>query len=145
MSVTAEQFQRVPLRGKGTRYPARVIEFARRLHEDGGYTIPEVIEALSRKGYHPSRSTVILWCRPEVREAHNLKQKAKLYPNRRRQAAAGAWWAKHRRMRELRAAGLSFRSIAAVMRLDYGVEITEEQARYLLGPHGRDRARKVLT
>lgn len=129
-----------PPRPTGRRYPANVSEFARRLREDGR-SYDEVIHALVRRGYRPSKSTVIYWCDPTFRERHNLKQKRRLYPSGKAnnvRAADTAWWAKLRRMRKLREAGLSFTAVAAVMNLDFDLELDTEAARAILS----DRLKK---
>lgn len=112
------------------RYPARCHEFARRLHQERGYTIPEVIEALAKRGIRPSRSTVIYWCDPDRREAHNLKQKRNRYPSLKRRPLHRSWWVKARRAEQLRAAGLSLPAVAAVLKLDFDLDLTAEQLRY---------------
>lgn len=117
---------------KGKRYPARYHEYARRLYQDGGYTVPEVIEKLAERGVTPARSTVIGWCRPEVRDAHNLKQKRRLYPSGRRKQRQLSWWAKARRARDLRDVGISYSAIAKVLALDFSLDLTAEQVRYAL-------------
>lgn len=121
------------MKSNGTRYPVRATEFARRLYE-GGHEIPAVLEALGRRGYFPSRSTCLYWCSPDAKDAHNARQKARLYPAARRRSRELAWWAKFRRMRELRGAGLSYDAVAKVMRLDFGLEfVTADRARRMLG------------
>lgn len=126
-----------------TRYPARCHEFARRLYEDGR-TIDEILALLARYGHHPAKSTVVYWCKPEAKRRHALKQRQRLYPAK-RQPRGAIWWAKYRRMRELREAGLSHASIAKVIRLDYGDELTGEQIRHLLDRGGPNSAKRVLS
>lgn len=116
-------------RSRTTRYPAKCHIFARRLWDDGR-TIPEIREALAKVGYHPTRDAVVRWVDPERHEAYKARQRLN-------NAAAGvkvksAWWAKRRRMRQLREAGLSYSAIAKVMNLDYGTDLDAERARYLL-------------
>jgi hypothetical protein len=126
----------------GLRYPANVSEFARRLYEEGR-TVPEVRAALARRGLNPTRSTVLYWCRPDAREAHNFRNRHRRYPAGRQRQQEMVWWAKYKRLRELRDAGLSYSAIAKLATLDFGADLSADQARYMLQNNGAT-APKVL-
>lgn len=116
---------------KGRKYPANVSEFARRLYESG-LSLTQVQLALARQGYRPARSTVTYWCDPEAYEAHNLRNKRRLYPHGRTRTRTLPWQVKQRRMMALREAGLSFTAICKVMALDFGLSIDHEQVRRII-------------
>lgn len=118
-----------------TRYPVRVVEFARRLYETGK-TISEVREALRKRGYTPAKMTVIHWCIPELRDSHNAKKRYGVYASCRgrgpRTRRKPAWMAIRERLRHLRSLGLTFTAITALANDDYGLSLTVEQTRAIL-------------
>lgn len=128
---------------KGRRYPVKVVEFARRLHEDGR-SITDIQLALGRLGHRPARSTVMFWVDPDYREIHNLRTRLRAYPHGRQRQQRKAWWMKRQRMEELRSAGLSFTAVANVMNLDFGLALNHEQARGILNGTLADASTRAL-
>jgi hypothetical protein len=118
--------------GTGTRYPANVTEFARRLYQDEGYRLVQVIEALGRRGITPARSTVLYWCDPDARTAHNVQNRTRMYPHGRQRRREASWSVKLRRMRELRGLGLSFDAVRRVANHEFGTELDADAARRIL-------------
>lgn len=108
-------------------YPARASEFARRLAENG-LSVVEIRDALARYGFHPTLTTIRYWCDPDRKLARNLRRRSRLG----RSQAEPAWWAKRRRMRELRDLGVSFDAIRRIINHDLELELTTEQVRGIL-------------
>lgn len=105
-------------------YPANVVEFARRLYEQKGYTITRIRTALQRYGYNPSHTTVLCWVDPEYKASRYAHRNTNRNLGRPRKHA---WRHRLERMRKLRAAGLSQQDIARVMELDFGLSLTRHQ------------------
>jgi hypothetical protein len=131
------------------RYPMRVITFARRLHEQNGWSAHRIRKVLGERGYHPAHSTVIGWISEDSRAAR--LERSRLYRRRngrgihRGPKRIELWEQRLARMREMRRAGLSFRAIAAMAKLDFdGLDLTEDQVRYMLNGETRPRRIKRL-
>lgn len=126
MSVTAE----TPARPQANRYPPKVIRYARELWERGR-GIEEIRQTLGRYGPVPSWSTVRRWVDDDYAQAVRLKNRLGARTGRRVPAETVVPFLL-RRMTDLRAAGLSFADIAAVLRLDLGLRLTDNQVRYIV-------------
>jgi hypothetical protein len=113
--------------GSRRRYPAKVMRFARRLHEEG-YRLFEIEAALKRQGYTPSMYTIRRWTHPEVVDYDRARRRR---PPRRIVRSSG-WFIKLARMKQLRDAGCSYASVTIVMNLDFGLSLTSDQVRYML-------------
>lgn len=112
---------------KAKRYPMNVITFARRLHEQNGWSANRIRKALQQRGHSPAHSTVLCWIDDEYREERYDRTRR---PGRPGPARRQAWRHRFDRMEQLRKLGLSFRSIAAVMTHDFeDVHVTEYQVR----------------
>lgn len=121
------------------RYPARVVKFARQLAERG-YRPCEIREALSRYGHLPSYHVIALWIDDGYAEAEKLRRRRK--PRKRRHG----WEVMRARMRELRGAGVSYSNIAKVIRLDFGLDLSEDVVRAVVkGTISEPAARAHLT
>jgi hypothetical protein len=111
-------------------YPSNVVRFAQRLHDESYWEPPKIRAALQRRGFSPRIETVRAWVDPAFRESRNeLKRRptkvlgGRIYP----------WHRRLYRMKELRDANVSYRSIAEVMKLDFpNLDLTGEQVRRIL-------------
>lgn len=124
-------------------YPANVREFARRLYGHG-YTAYRIRKSLIARGYDPapSQNTILCWVDDEYREIQRLNQRRFLPAGPKR---AKAWEARMDRMCALRDTGLSYRSIAAVMSLDFeDVELSEHQVRAIFNAETSNRTIRRL-
>jgi hypothetical protein len=120
------------------RHTAQTVARARRLRA-GGWSYPRIAELVKRETGNPVHpNTVRIWCDDQARETHrrnDIRQKAKA----RARKTAGRLKANVRspeqlltRMRVLDEHGLSARSIAVLMRLDFDLQITEFGVRHAL-------------
>lgn len=123
----------------GLKYSASVMVRARELHAGGfGCTvIPRLL--FGEFGVTPHHETILRWVRPE----HQERRFVEVRTIRARQRAANvagfggkrqlsAEW-KLARLREMRAAGVSMRSIGAVAGVWWGDALSESQVRTRLG------------
>lgn len=116
-------------------YSSRVVAQARSLAE-AGWEPGEIRNILHKEiGRRPTLETVRCW----VDEAYaDRRRRAFAAQKRKERRERGVTWlpqcantdTKCHRMFALREAGLPNTSIAAVMKLDYGVELTHHQVRY---------------
>lgn len=123
---------------RSRRYPANIMNLAQRMYANGeGWTPTQIRRYFRDHGMTPvpSRTTIELWVKPEAAEEYRRQRS-----NRNRitdqsvtEQPTDSPKTRIRRMRALREAGLTYTGIAAVMNLDYGISITSETARYLLG------------
>jgi hypothetical protein len=126
---------------------------ARHLAENGwGDSPTEIRRQLQREGVVPlpSLSTIRCWLYPKEADAHRARAAAS--DRRRRAARPFASFriprtveAKRARMQALAEAGLSAADVAAVMKLDFGVELGPETVRYSLQHGSVPRALKERT
>lgn len=125
-----------------TTYPANVREFARRLYAHG-YSPYRIHKSLKARGYGAAEDTIRCWVDPEYAEARAMRKRNGRKPGRDPRRGYSRRFA---RMEELRALGLSFRDIAAVMSNDFeGIELTTEQVRSIFRGWMSDRrARRLL-
>ncbi len=113
-------------------YPGNVREFARRLHEQNGWTGYRIRLALKLRGYTPlpAEATIKGWIDEDYREERNRRRrKGRPFPRTRMRA----WRGRLERMRELREIGISYTAIAALMSHDFEeIDLSEEQVRSIL-------------
>lgn len=111
------------------RYPPKLIEFVRRLGEQGYRTV-EAEAAVRKLGTDPmpTRETIHRWLDPDYWEAHRMKQRKGSLPGP-RPTHSHTWQRKLERLRELRSIGLTYKAVALVMNHDYGLILTEDSAR----------------
>lgn len=115
------------------RYPPKVMRYARELWERGR-SIEEIRQRVAPyAGATPSWAAVRRWVDDDYAEAIRLKNRLRMRKGTQHCETASEVVAK--RVMALRQAGLSFTSIAAVLRLDFGIEVTSEQVRWAV----RDR------
>lgn len=115
-----------------TRHKSGVVLRARQL-VDMNMSIPLVQRALEREfGCRPAIGTIRTWTDDEYL-ARRREQWSRAQRDQRRGSAQREVMD---RMRALREECLSYRAIAAVLRLDTGINLTEEQVRYAF-KHGR--------
>jgi hypothetical protein len=120
-------------------YPANVVELARRLHERRGWSAHRIRKALMTRGHSPAHNTVLAWIDPAY--AAQRREDTRLAMRRRNGGGDGASPRRRRhpadrrlqRIRDLRALGVSFRSIAAIVSHDFAdVDLDAEQVRGIL-------------
>jgi hypothetical protein len=116
-------------------YSSRVVAQARSLSK-AGWAPGDICNILHKEtGRRPVLETVKCWVDDDYAEK---RRRAFASQKRKERRARGVTWlpqcantdTKCYRMRVLRDAGLTHNAIAAVMRLDYGVEISGAQVRY---------------
>lgn len=115
------------------RHSAQTVALARQMYGDGdAWTVDGIVRYFAGQGIAVSRSTVRRWVRPEYRE-QELRRRSELNRATKGEPAPKA---KPRtiiaRMRQLRAAGVTHRSIAAVLEVDHGLHLNASQVRYYL-------------
>ena len=116
-------------------YPAKVVRFAQELHANGR-SIDEIREACGKYGPTPAWSTVREWIDPDYRHRRIVRDRTRwrrLHPEQKPEEVSEII---ARRMQQLRDAGLSFRSISAVVELDFGVTLDHERVRYAFNANG---------
>lgn len=121
-----------PLDHRKRKHSMATVRLARKLYGDGdAWTPSQIRDYLAEQGIRVHRNTVALWVVPGLDE-HHRRQNNDSYRRRR----AGQPRLKRSetplldRMLEMRAAGLSFTAVANMMRLDYGLDMTTDTARY---------------
>jgi hypothetical protein len=129
-----------------------IVTLARRMYGDGdAWTIWQIRNYL--REHHGceslSENTVRWWVRPEEAEHYRKQNLARQHARRAARKAAAQPVAddvdsvldtatrRLRRLRALRAAGVSFTAISKVFELDTGVHLDADQLRYLLGRRER--------
>lgn len=125
-------------RGSVSDYPISAIERAR-IHRAAGWSLRRIAEFVEEEvGRRPAVGTVQRWTDEEAARAHQARGLAR----HRRHSAAGAGGGgrlgnpratpefKLARMAAMRERDLSLRSIAEMMALDFGDELSEHQVRY---------------
>lgn len=117
-------------------YSANVVEFARRLHAENGWSAHRIRKALIARGYSPAHNTVLCWIDADY--AARRREDTRLAMRRRCGGGHGAPGPRRlhladrrlQRMRELRSLRISYRSIAALMSHDFeDLELSAEQVR----------------
>lgn len=123
---------RVPSRGR--RHPMTVVTTAREMH-DAGWGDAEIQRYFAARGIDVSLTAIGRWCNPAqaARQLANQKRWNAILASR-RSVSIGPKHArpefKFARLCALRAAGLSVTAAAAVMRLDFGDDLTPGQVRH---------------
>ncbi len=128
-------------------YPAKLAEECRNLRE-GGWGPTAIRGFLAKDGQDPlpSVATICEWTDQHYRDRQRAMKRE--YKRRRRGERKPLPTSVLTRMNELRAAGVSYTGIGAVIGVDYGVLLTPEQTRYYV-QQGREpvlpirRARSV--
>lgn len=130
-----------PRPAKQRRYPMSMVTLARRMYSDGDAWTPTQIRNYLRERYDldVSLTTIRCWVVPGEADAQR-RRNIESYQRRKdprggRRAADRGWTTaadRVARLKVLRDAGLSFRSCAIVLEVDTGVQLTDEQVRYLL-------------
>ena len=130
--------EREPVPSRGKRYPAAVMQTARRMSA-GGWTAQEIRDYFLRHGIRPAPhwTTIKVWTDEAYAERHAEKRAAH---NRSRSAAKTGRLGrpdhtpefKLSRLRALRETGMSTATVAQLMRFDYGDPISEGQVEYAL-------------
>lgn len=113
-------------------YPANLREYARRLHQENGWSPYRIRKAMLLRGIDPlpSEHAVRSWVDDDYREEHLLRSRRFGPPGPRK---VHTWRLRLARMEELRGIKLSYTAIAALMSHDFeDIELTEEQARSIL-------------
>ena len=112
-----------------TGYPMTVVNRARELYE-AGWNCTEIARLLTREnGHAPHPTTIRKWADPDYAEVCRMRRQigGVSGPNREKT------WQRHlRRIRELRSLRISYRSIAALMSHDFGLDLTADRVEYLL-------------
>lgn len=109
--------------------PARVYVFSQKL-ADQGYSLERIAAALAAYGYHIPLNKIREWTDEEY--AFRVRVQRQRQRSRKRNDADTIVTSRFARMREMRHAKLSYRSIAAMMKVDYAIDMSEEQARHML-------------
>lgn len=111
-------------------YPRKVIEFARRLHDEG-FTVTEIRGKLAAYGYTPGWSSVKRWVDDDYSERERMRHAIRYRASAERCTSTDTVLkAMSRRIRDLRGVGLSYDDIAAVLKLDFDVVVSGERIRY---------------
>lgn len=110
------------------RHTTAVMRLARTMYADGdAFTITEIAGYLAANGDPVSRATVKRWVDDEWAQERREQQRQSIKARRARGRTPVL-----DRMRELRAGGLSFTSIAVVLRVDMGLELSTDAVRYYM-------------
>lgn len=116
-------------------YPASVMLRAKDLRE-GGWSLRGIQQLLKEEtGFAPTDHTILYWTDPDFRRRDLARRRRRRSPRTvpgRLGSPLASEDQKLERMQALRQHNLSFRSIAEVMALDFGDQISEEQVRYAL-------------
>lgn len=111
------------------RHTTGTMQLARRMYGNGDSWTPTQIRTyFADRGTDVSLNTVRIWVIPGI-AAEQRKQNTASY-HRRQGAPPPSATPILDRMLELRSAGLTFTAIASVVRLDLGLPLDREQARY---------------
>lgn len=111
------------------RHRPATVEFARRLYAGGdAWTPTQIQRLLAQRGVQVSVGTIRGWVVPG--EAGRQRARNSASYRRRKHGRPAAASPLLDRMLALRAAGCSYSSIAAVMRLDHDLRMTADQVRY---------------
>jgi hypothetical protein len=123
-----------------SKHSPRTIALARQLYGDGdSWTPTQIVRYLERNGVQPvpTLGTVRRWVVPGMADAHrelNLRsyhaRRAKRHGNGPVQADDPA--VRLARLRALRDAGMSYASLAILAAVDFDLQITDDQMRYVL-------------
>jgi hypothetical protein len=121
------------------RHSTQTVAEARRLHA-AGWTVYSIAKLMRRRGSRVSDTTIAGWVNPELadRRRREEAQRARVISARRCRGRLGAGPPRSpefrfERMRSLRAMGVAYSAIAAVMTFDFpGEPITADQARHAL-------------
>jgi len=117
---------------KARRYPPRLVEFVRRLGEQG-YRVCDARAAVAKLGVDPlpAERTIKRWLDPDFAEADRMSQRRGRLPGP-QPRKRWTWQRKLERLRELRALGISLAAVAKVMNHDYALRLTPENVRHLI-------------
>lgn len=133
-----------PQHPRQVRHSTKTIALARRLYGDGdAWTPTQIVRYLEHQGVDPvpSLNTIRLWVVPGMADEQRAMNIRSYHARQARRASrrgpggrppADVQTARLSRLRTLREAGLSYTGIAIVAGLDLGLDLTDEQARYVL-------------
>lgn len=114
---------------RGRRHSMRTVRLARQMYGNGDAWTPKQIQRyLAGEGIDVALYTVRTWVVPGEAEIARRRNLESYY--RRQRGGRASKTPMLTRMLELRDAGLSFSAIAKVMRLDHGLDMSTEMARY---------------
>jgi hypothetical protein len=125
----------------GMGHPIAVVNRARKL-ADAGWNAAQIARRIPTEfpGIEPAQTTVRRWVDPEYAERQKTRHRVGGS-----KARKWGWRRRLDRARDLRSAGLTYSAIAAVMRLDFGLDLSEQQVERLVNERITERgARAVL-
>jgi hypothetical protein len=125
----------------GMGHPIAVANRARELAQ-AGWTATQIARRIPTEfpGVEPAPTTVRRWIDREYAERQRSDRRMGGAKTRR-----WGWRRRLERVRDLRSAGLSYRSVAAVMRLDFRIDLSERQVERLVNEKvGEEAARAAL-
>lgn len=127
-----------PLPARSRRHTTATMRLARLMYDDGdSWTPTQIVRYLAEQGVSVSLNTVRVWVIPGVADEQRA-QNRRAYARRQARATGPSPDAGRApqplldRMRQLRAAGMPFASVATLIRVDWGIDLNAEQVRYYL-------------